>query len=94
MAKVKWKVDTFLITGGQKQLDAKFENSFLLKGLLYNPEDKSLAKDVAQKIQDFYFRDKSSNVALFSSAVDVRNYFIFCSYSAKIHMSIKLGLLH
>ena len=93
MTKVKRTVDTFLITGGQKQLDSKLEDSFLLKGLLYNPEDKSLAKDIAQKIQNFYFRDKSSNVTLFSSVVDVRNYFIFCSLTSTFHLSIKLVLL-
>jgi len=71
-------------------LDLKLEDSFLIKSLLSNPEDKSFAKDVAEKIQKFYFRDKSNSAAIFSSATDVRNNFLFSSHSTKHSMSIQL----
>jgi len=74
-------------------LDFKLEDSFILKSLLSNPEDKSVAKDVAQKIQIFYFRDKSNSAAVFSSATDVRNNFLFCSHSTKFSTSIQLESL-
>jgi len=87
------KTDTFCITGGPQELDFKLEDSFLIKSLLSNPEDKSVAKDVAEKIQNFYFRDKSDSAAVFSSATDVRNYFLFSSQTTKFSMSIQLGSL-
>jgi hypothetical protein len=83
--------DIYCITGGPKESDNKLEDSFLVKTQLSNPEDKSLAKDVAQKMQKFYFRDKSNTAAVFSSAVDVRNDFLFCSPTSCI--SVKLGFL-
>jgi hypothetical protein len=59
--------------------------------MLSNPEDKSVVKDVAQKIQKFYFRDKSNSAAGFSSATDVRNHFLFvCLRSTKFSMSVQL----
>ena len=72
-------------------MDFKLEDNFFIKILLSNPEDKSVAKDVAQKIQKFYFRDKSNSAAVFSSATDVRNNFLFSSQSTKFSMSIQLG---
>jgi hypothetical protein len=65
----------------------------VLKPLLSNPEDKSVAKDVAQKIQKFYFRDRSNSAAVFSSATDVRDNFLFCSRSTKFSTSIQFGFL-
>lgn len=62
-----------------KELDLKLEDSFLLKALLYNPEDKALAKDVAQKIQKFYLRDISNSAAVFSSAGDMLTDLLFLS---------------
>jgi len=93
MVKATTKTDTFFITGGQQELDLKLEDSFLIKSLLSNPEDKSFAKDVAEKIQKFYFRDKSNSAAVFSSATDVRNNFLFSSHSTKFSMSIQLPSL-
>jgi hypothetical protein len=84
-------IDTFCFTGGPQEF--KLEDSFLITTLLSNPECKSAAKDVAQKIQKFYFRDKSNNAAVFSSATDVRNNFLFCSHSTKFSISIQLGSL-
>jgi len=72
-------------------LDFNLEDTFILKPLLSNPEDKSDAKDVAQKIQKFYFGDKSNSAGVFSSATDVRNNFLFCLYSIKFSMSIQFG---
>jgi hypothetical protein len=83
--------DTFCITGFPQESDSKLEDSFLITTLLSNPEDKSVAKDVAQKIQKFYFRDKSNSAAVFSSVTDVRNYFLFCLYIIKFSISIQLG---
>jgi hypothetical protein len=77
VTKATTTVDIFCITDVPKELDLKLEDSFLLKALLYNPEDKALAKDVAQKIQKFYLRDISNSAAVFSSAGDVRNDFVF-----------------
>jgi len=93
MVKATTKIDTFCITGGTKELDFKLEDSFLIKKLLSNPDDKSVAKDVAEKIQNFYFRDKSNSATVFSSATDVRNNFLFSSHSTKFTTSIKLGSL-
>jgi len=87
------KTDTFCITGGPQESDLKLEDSFLIKSLLSNPHDKSIAKDVAEKIQKFYFRDKSNSAAVFSSATDVRNKFLYSSHCTKFSISIKLGSL-
>jgi len=91
MVKAKITFETFCITGGPQESDSKLEDNFILKLLLSNPKDKSVAKDVAQKIQKFYFRDKSNSAAVFSSATDVRNNFLFSSQSTKFSMSIQLG---
>jgi hypothetical protein len=93
MVKASTTVDTFCITGGKQESDFKLEDSFLITTLLSNTEDKSVAKNVAQKIQKFYFRDKSNSAAVFSSATDVRNNFLFCSRSTKFSMSVQLGSL-
>jgi len=93
MVKATTKTDTFCITGGQQESDFKLEDSFLIKSLLPNPEDKSVAKDVAQKIQKFYFRDKSNSASIFSSAADVRNNFLFGSHSTKFSKSIQIRCL-
>jgi hypothetical protein len=39
--------------------------------LLDNPEDKSLVKEVAQKIREFYFGDKQITYAPDSGIIDV-----------------------
>jgi transposase len=70
------KTDTFCITGGPQQSDFKLEDSIIIQSLLSNPHDKAIAKDVAEKIQKFYFRDKSNGAAFFSSATDVMNNFL------------------
>jgi hypothetical protein len=91
MVKVTTIIDTFCITGWPQESDFKLENSFILKPLLSNPEDKSVAKDVAQKIQKFYLTDKSNSSAVFSGVTDVRNSFLFCSHSTMFIMSVQLG---
>ena len=91
MVKVTTTIDTFYITGGPQELHFNLEESYILKTLLSNPEDKSVAKDVAQNIQKFYFRDRSNSAAVFSSATDVRNNFLFCLYNIKFSMSIQFG---
>ena len=93
IVKATTETDTFCITGGQQESNFKLEDSFLIKSLLSDTEDKSLAKDVAEKIQKFYFRDKSNSAAFFSSAKDVRNNFLFSSHSTKYSMSIQLPSL-
>jgi hypothetical protein len=94
MVTVTTTIDTFCITGGPEESDFKLEESFLIKSLLPNPEDKSVAKNVAQKIQEFYFTDKSNSAADFSSPAVVRNNFIFCSHSTtKFSTSAQLGSL-
>jgi hypothetical protein len=87
MVKVTATIDTICIT------DSELEDNFILTTLLSNPENKTVAKDVAQKIQKFYFRDKSNSAAVLSSDTNVRNNFLFCSYSIKFSMSIQLGSL-
>jgi hypothetical protein len=77
MVKVTATIDTICIT------DSELEDNFILTTLLSNPENESVAKDVAQKIQKFYFRDKSNSAAVLSSATDVRNNFLFCSHITK-----------
>jgi hypothetical protein len=94
MLKATTTIDNFCITGGLQEMDSYLENSFILKSLLSNPEDKSVAKNVTQKIQKFYFRDKSNSAAAFSSATDVRNNFLFCSHSKTFSMSIQIGSLN
>ena len=89
MVKTTTTINNFCFTGGPQESDSKLEDNFLLKSLLYNPEDKSVAKYVAQKIQKFYFRDKSNSAAVFSSTTDVRNNFLFCSHSTKFSTSIQ-----
>jgi hypothetical protein len=81
----------FALLGGLQEF--KLEDSFLIRTLLSNPQNDSVAKDVAQKIEKFYFRDKSNSAAAFSSATDVRNNFVFCSHSIRFSMSIQLGSL-
>jgi len=93
MVKATTTIYTFFFTGGPQESDFKLEDSFLITTLLSNPEDKSVAKDVAQKMQKFYFRDKSNSAAVLSSAIDVRNNFLFCSHSIKFSMSIHHGSL-
>jgi hypothetical protein len=93
MVKTTTTINTFCITGGPQKSDSKLEDSFIIKSLLSNPEDKSVAKEVAQKIQKFYFRDKSNSAAVFSSATNVRNNFLFRSHSIKFSISIQLGSL-
>ena len=93
MVKAKITIDTFYITVGPQESDLKLEDSFILTPLLPNTEDKSIAKDVAQKILKFYFRDTSNSAAVFSSAADVRNNFLFSSHSSNVSMSIQLGSL-
>jgi hypothetical protein len=80
--------DTFCFTGSPQESDFKLENSFIFKQLFSNLEDKSAAKDVAQKIEKFYLRDRSNSAAVFSTATDVRNHSLFCSYSKKFSISI------
>jgi len=91
MVKATTKTDIFCITGETQESDFNLEDSFLIKSLLSNPEDKSVAKDVAEKIQKFYFGDKSNSAAVFSSATDVRNNFLFRPHSTKFSMSNQLG---
>jgi hypothetical protein len=79
---------SFCITG---RPDSKLEDILPIRILLSNPEDKSVAKDVARKFQKFYFRDKSNSSAVFSHVADVRNSFLFCSHSTKFSMSVQLG---
>jgi hypothetical protein len=78
MANVTVTTDIICIT------DSELEENFILTTLLSNPEDKSVAKDVAQKIQKFYFRDKSNSAAVLSSSADVRNNFLFCLHSTNL----------
>jgi hypothetical protein len=47
------------------------EESVLITILFDNPEDKSLVKEVAQKIQKFYFGNKPITYAPDSGIVDV-----------------------
>jgi len=91
MAKTTTTTDTFCFTGRPQELHFKLEDSFMLKPLLSNPEDKSVAKDVTQEIKKFYLRDRSNSAAFFSSATDVRNDFLLCSHSKIFSMSIQLG---
>ena len=93
MVKATTPINTFFFTGEPQESDFNLEASFIIRSLLSNPEDKSVAKDVAQKIQKFYFRDKSNSAAVFSSASDVRNNILFCSHSIKFSMSIHHGSL-
>jgi len=53
MVKAKTTFDSFCITGGPQESDLKLEDTFIIQSLLSNPEDQSITKDVAQKIQKF-----------------------------------------
>jgi len=87
MVKITAATDIICIT------DSELEDNFILTTLLSNPENETVAKDVAQKIQKFYFSDKSNSAAVLSSSEAVRNNFLFCSYSMKFSMSFQLGSL-
>jgi hypothetical protein len=63
---------------GQDESKVKLEESPLIKMLLENPEDKSLVKEVAQKVQKFYFGDKRITFAPDSGINDVS---VFCLHS-------------
>ena len=89
MLKATTRSDTFSFTGGLQEF--KLEDSFLITTLLSDPQNKSVAKDVAQKFKKFYFRDKSNSAEVFSSGTDVRNNFLFCSHSIKFSISVQLG---
>jgi hypothetical protein len=93
MVKATTTIDTFCITGGPQDSGSTLEDNFIITTLLSNPQNKSVAKDVAQKVQQFYFRDISSSAAFFSSASDVRNSFLFCSHGTKFSMSFPLASL-
>jgi hypothetical protein len=56
---------------GPDESKVKLEESPLITVLLDDPEDKSLVKDVAQKIQEFYFGDRRITYAPDSGIVDV-----------------------
>jgi len=84
MVKATTTIDTICIT------DSGLQDFFILRTLLANPENESVAEDVAEKLQKFYFRDKPNSAAVFSSATDVRNNFLFSSHSTKFSMSIQL----
>ena len=77
MVKATTTIDTICIT------DSDLQDNFILTTLLTNPENESVAEDVAQKIRKFYFRNETNSAAIFSSATDVRNNFLFCSHSTK-----------
>jgi len=71
-----------------EELDFKLEDSFLITTLISDPEDKSLAKEVAEKIEEFYFRDKSNNVAIFTSATALITDLFFLTWTnsaARLH---------
>jgi hypothetical protein len=93
MAKATTTIDNFCITGQPQESDSKLEDNFIITTLLSNPQNKSAAKDLAQKIQKFYFEGKSSKAAVFSSATDVRNKFLFSSHNTKFRMNIQIGSL-
>ena len=93
MIKSTTKTDIFCITGGPQKSDFKLEDSFIIKSLLSDPEDKSVAKDVAEKIQNFYLGEKSNSSTAFSKATEVSNNFHFSSHTTKFSMSSNLGLL-
>jgi hypothetical protein len=56
---------------GPDESKINLEESPLIKALLDNPEDKSLVKEVAQKIQGFYFGERPINYEPDSGIVDV-----------------------
>jgi hypothetical protein len=49
----------------------KLEESALITMLLENPEDKSLVKEIVQKVQECYFGDKRITYAPESGITDV-----------------------
>jgi hypothetical protein len=63
---------------GPDESKVKLEESPLITMLLDNPEDKSLVKEVAQKVQNFYFGDKRITYAPDSGIIDV-SVFSLCS---------------
>ena len=67
--------NTFCITG---ESDSVLQDNFVIKSLLSDPQNKTVAKDVAQKIKKFYFGDKQNSAAVFLSTADVRNSFLSC----------------
>jgi hypothetical protein len=77
MIKATATIDIICIT------DSELQDNFLLTTWLTNPQNQSVAEDVAKKIRKFYFRNKKNSAAIFSSATDVRNNFLFSSHSTK-----------
>jgi hypothetical protein len=90
IVKATTTIDIFCITGGSQESDFKLEDSSLITALLSNPQNKSVAIDVAQQIQKFYFTDVSNSAAVFSNATNVSYNFLFCSYSTKFSVREKL----
>jgi hypothetical protein len=64
------------------------EESPLIQILLNNSEDKSLVKDVLQKVQKFYFGDKQITFAPDSGIVDVS---VFVLFSRILPSAVKRG---
>jgi hypothetical protein len=56
---------------GPDESNVNLEENAVVKMLLDKPEDKSRVKELAQKIQKFYFRDKRITYAPDSGMVDV-----------------------
>jgi hypothetical protein len=90
MVKVTTTIDNLCITDGPRESNSKLEDNFLITTLLSDPQNKTVAKDVAQKIQQFYFTNTSSSAAFFSSATDVRNNFLLSSHGTNFSMSVQL----
>jgi hypothetical protein len=53
------------------ETDLNLEDNILMQMLLGESEDKSLRKEIAQKIQKFYFGDKPVTTEAISSIIDV-----------------------
>jgi hypothetical protein len=53
----------------------------LIKLILSGSDDKSLAKEIAQNIQKFYFGDKPLNFEAISSIMDVSQCYCWCLYT-------------
>jgi len=78
--------------GGPQEPDFKLEDSSIIRSLLSNIGDKSVAKDVVQKIHKFYFRDKSNRAAVFSSATDMfTDLFFFAGMDSAVKFHSKRG---
>jgi hypothetical protein len=56
---------------GPEESEINLENSSLIKMVLGGSEDKSLAKEIAQKIQKFYFGDQPVTFEAISSIIGV-----------------------